>query len=188
MTKPTRSRSAIGRANLTKGKAMERALVAYLRTHGWPSAERTVRTGYRVAGRTSRDRGDVDGTPCLAWQAKAVAEAKHHLLRTWLAEAEAQRVAAKADYAVLVVKRAGHAHPGDWWAYVPLAEFICLTGGPRPQVAGFDAFAPVRLELAGLLPLLWAAGYGTPPFGEELAPRTTSPLRCAPCEAAGGAQ
>ncbi len=159
MTKPARSKSEIGRANLAKSKTRERQLVGYLRVAGWPGAERTVRTGYRVAGgRSSADRGDVDGTPGLVFQLKDVAEAKHHLVPKWLAETETQRAAADADYGVLVVKRAGHGHPGGWWAYLPATAFVVLAGGAaQPRLTG-----PVRLELRDLVAWLRLAGYGTP--------------------------
>lgn len=157
MTKPARSKSEIGRANLTKGRVAERRLVSYLRASGWPGAERTVRTGYRVAGgREGADQGDVDGTPGLVWQVKAVAETRHYLVPTWLAETAAQRDAAGADFGVLVVKRSRAAHPGQWWAYLPANEFARLAGGFIRDLTG-----PVRLELRDLVLWLRLAGYGT---------------------------
>lgn len=152
-----RSKSEIGRANLAKSKTRERQLVAYLRATGWPGAERTVRTGYRVAGRSHADQGDVDGTPGLVFQLKDVQETKHHLVPRWLAETQAQRAAVEADYGVLVVKRAGHAHPGDWWAWLPASDLVRLAGAAH---GGPDA--PVRLELRFLVIWLRLAGYGTP--------------------------
>lgn len=159
-----RSRSDIGRANLAKSKRAEQAVTGYLRAHGWPSAERTVRTGYAVEGRTSRDRGDIE-TPGLVWQVKSVEERKHHLVPAWLAETEQQRQAAGADYGLLVVKRAGHGFPGSWWAHLYLHDLHRLLAGTSPLVA--VGLQSVRLELAGLVRVLSLAGYGTPTQFQE---------------------
>lgn len=153
-----RSRSAIGRSNITRSKRRERELVTYLRTHGWPGAERTVRTGYRVAGRTSRDRGDIDGTPGVAWQLKDVDERRHYLVPTWLTETETQRIASGADHGVLVVKRTGHGFPAEWWAYVTLGTLRQLIGGHT--YAGLVDLQPVRMQLDTVVTVLRAAGYG----------------------------
>lgn len=160
--KKKRSRSEIGRSNLAKGKAQERKVVAYLRVSGWPGAERTVRTGYHVPGRISRDRGDIDGTPGLVWQIKDVAEREWWRIPKWLADTDEQRHAAAADIGILVIRRAGHAHPAEWWAHLYLHDMMTLAG------AGFDFSppeVPIRLELHHLLPILRQAGYGTPPTG-----------------------
>src|SRR5688500_3530498 len=66
----TATTTARGKYSREKGATAERHLVAWLRTHGWPGAERAVRTGYRTADRTSVDPGDVTGTPGLVWQVK----------------------------------------------------------------------------------------------------------------------
>lgn len=158
MTKPARNRSQIGKANLTKSKASERAVAAYLRVVGFPGAERTVRTGYHVAGRSSADRGDIDGTPGLCWQVKHVAQSRLHQVPEWLADTEAQRFAAGADLGILVVKRVGHAHPATWWAYLQLHQLVWLAGG----TLAVDRDTPVRMELAALVGALRRAGYGTP--------------------------
>lgn len=166
MTGPIpRSHSQIGRANLEKSKVAERALATYLRTHGWPGAERTVRTGYRVDGRTFGDHGDVDGTPGVAWQMKVTDDRRLHLVPAWLAETDAQRGAAGADYGVLVIKRAGHAHPGTWWAYLELSAFLALVDADYGLTTAGSSAQPVpgaiRLELASVVAALHWAGYGT---------------------------
>lgn len=155
-----RTPAEIGRANMSRGKIAERQVVGYYRDHGFPGAERTVRTGARTGRRTRADHGDIDGTPGLCTQVKvtlnASAEAK---VPEWLAQTEAQRRASGADLGVLVVKRVGAANPGRWWAYLPLPELIGLIFASQCRpVAG-----TVRLELASLVELLRAAGYGTPP-------------------------
>lgn len=159
-----RSRSEIGRANLAKGKAQERKVVSYLRVNGWPGAERTVRTGYHAPGRISRDRGDIDGTPGIVWQIKDVAERDWWRIPQWLAATEEQRNAAAADVGILVIRRAGHATPAEWWAHLYLHELVGLACGVYDQVT---PNVPVRLELQHVLPLLHDAGYGTPTEDQE---------------------
>lgn len=152
-----------GKANSDRGKRAERDLVTWLRGHGWPGAERTVRTGHRTRTRTSVDRGDVDGTPGVAWQLKDVADSALSLIPKWLAETEAQRVAAGADVGVLVVKRRGHADPGDWYAFVPLVELMheVMTPAASRGIGAAAMFAvPVRLAVADLAPILHGRGYG----------------------------
>lgn len=150
-----------GRANGEKGKRAERAMVSWLRGHGWPGAERTVRTGHRVPGRVHADQGDIDGTPGLVWQLKDVAERRWSQVPTWLADTEAQRDAAGADIGILVLKRPGHADAGDWWAWLCLADLL-------PEPVELDAYpatpitaVPVRLTVADLAPILHHVGYGT---------------------------
>lgn len=153
-----------GKANSDRGKRAERALVAWLRAHGWPGAERTVRTGHRTRTRVSVDRGDIDGTPGVCWQLKDVAEASMHRVPVWLAQTEAQRRAAGADLGVLVVKRRGHADPGDWWAHVRLDDVmheVIINAGSCGIAYPAELFAvPVRLAVADLAPILHHAGYG----------------------------
>lgn len=163
MTKPMRSSSEIGRANLAKSKRAERAVVGYYRATLWPGAERTVRTGYRVAGRSGRDQGDIDGTPGVVTQVKTTERNHEPRVLAWLAETEAQRAAAHADVGLLVVHRTGHAHPASWWAYLRTDAVAELIGGDADSVAALGDLAgePVRLTLAGALALLRHAGYGT---------------------------
>lgn len=159
MTKPTRSRSEIGRANLAKSKTAERAVAAYYRASGWPHAERTVRTGFDVAGRAVADCGDIDGTPGWITQVKHVARPGPADLRVWLAETDAQRQAAGADFGLLVVKRPRHAHPAAWWAHLRLVDLARLL---EADPSGIDPQAAIQAELQAVLPLLRRAGYGSP--------------------------
>lgn len=73
-------------------------------------------------------------------------------------------MAAGADYGVLVQRRDGKSDPGDWWAWLPAGDLAALIDAARtPDVlraADPRHVMPVRLELADLLPLLRAAGYG----------------------------
>ncbi len=135
-----RDRSRIGKANGEKGKRAERDLVTWLRRHGFPGAERTVRTGYHTPARQRVDTGDIDGTPGLVFQVKDVADRLLWKVDGWLRETEAQRLAAGADVGVLVVKRRGHADPGHWWAWMPLCGLMPAlnTLGSRDTVAGLS--------------------------------------------------
>lgn len=166
--KKRRTRAAIARSNLARSKASERKVATYLRVSGWPGAERTVRTGYSTGDRAMADVGDIDGTPGVVWQVKDTGEREWWRVPNWLADTNVQRDAAHADYGVLVVRRPGHAHAGEWWAYLWLGPFMHLAlaaseplimNRPVPPTVLWDA--PVRLELRHLLPVLRAAGYGT---------------------------
>lgn len=78
----------------------------------------------------------------------------------WMAETEAQRQAAGADVALLVVRRDGTADVGEWWAFVDAFEFAqwCTDF----EVHGSRLNFPVRLLVADAARLLRAAGFGTP--------------------------
>lgn len=151
-----------GRANGERGKRAERDLVTWLRAHGWPGAERTVRTGYRTRTRGCSDHGDIDGTPGITWQVKDVAERDHYLIPAWLADTERQRVASGANLGILVVKRRGHADPGQWWAHMPLNDLVHDVLTSSIDTFPEDPYmVPVRLALAHLAPILAHAGYGS---------------------------
>lgn len=147
------ARSRRGKAANTRGKTTEQAVVRWLRENGFPNAERTVRTGYRTKSRVSRDLGDVDGTPGLVWQIKS---RETDNVGAWMDETLQQRQAASADVGVLIVRRAGKADPGRWWAWVPLLFLHGTVGDRRTWMT------PVRLELADLVTLLRSRGYGDP--------------------------
>jgi hypothetical protein len=158
-----RTRSQIGKANNAKGKKAERDLVRYLRENGWPDAIRIVRTGIKSGQRITRDEGDIGKTPGIAWQMKAVDEKKWSQIPAWLVDAADQAVETGADLGVLVLRRPGHAQPGDWWAWVELSDVV----GLHDRASGADSYAdarvpsfPVRCQLAHLVGLLHAAGYG----------------------------
>lgn len=161
------SAKARGRANSEKGKRSERDLVAWLRLNGYPGAERTVRTGYRSPARQRRDTGDIDGTPGLVWQVKDVNERTWSQIPGWMIETEHQRAAARCDIGILVVKRHGHADPGEWWAWLPLSALVTHTMTTDTIAAYFMPVeasvydVPVRLALADLAPILRTLGYGT---------------------------
>jgi hypothetical protein len=139
------------------GKDTEQRLARWLRDHGFPHAERTVRTGYRVAARSLADCGDIDGCPGLAIQAKSLrpADRAERAVEGWLTETELQRQTVGADHGVLVVRRWGTTDVGRWWAFLPAG----VLGGDR---AAAEPLAPVRLEVRHAFALLRCWGYGEP--------------------------
>lgn len=83
-------------------------------------------------------------------------------------ETEKQAKAAGNDFGVLVIPRAGHASPGEWWAHMygdDVSGLVTLLGDRARQRLRF----PIRFELGELPPLLRVAGYGTPLDAEEAA-------------------
>lgn len=161
--RPRRTRSQISKSNNQKGKDRERRVVAYLRVSGFPGAERTVRTGYRNGNREFRDRGDIDGTPGIVWQIKAVAECEWYRVPQFMLETDQQKNAAGADIGILVIPRPRYAHPAEWWAHVWYDDTHRLVAGDDtpPGVPPATLRFPIRMELQELLPLLRLAGYGT---------------------------
>ena len=100
-----------------RGTAFETAIVAYLRDHGYPHAERRALHG-------TLDRGDVAGVPGVVIEAKAT---KAIDLAAAVDEAEAERVNAGARLGIAVVKRRMRS-VGDAYAVVPLrvmVELLC---------------------------------------------------------------
>lgn len=153
----------MGAAERAKGVRAERAVAAWLRTHGWPQAERAVRTGYAATGRDSADPGDIIGTPGIVWQVTDRGDIDQDaVLSRRLADTEAQRAGAGADLGVLVVKRRGVADPGRWWAWHP-AQLITVNGRRVRTV-------PARVELRHFAASAHDAGYGTPTTVEEAHP------------------
>jgi hypothetical protein len=154
MTGAAKTPSQRGRSNRNKGHQAERDLCKWLRINGFPDAERAVRTGFRVGDRTSTDPGDITGTPGIIWSIKDCAVER---ISEWLRELDA--MAASDDDAVrlLVHKRRGHAMPHRWWCWMELGPLVSLAGR-GPAIVSF----PVRMELGHVVPVLRAAGYGTP--------------------------
>lgn len=101
------------------GTAAETAVARYLQDHGFGGAERRALAG-------AIDKGDVAGTPGLAWEVKA---GRTLCLSQWLRETETERRNAKADFGILVVKPAGYGvtRVGKWWAVMRWGEWSKLT-------------------------------------------------------------
>jgi Holliday junction resolvase len=99
-----------------KGTSFETLIVRYLRTVGFPYAERRALHG-------NLDKGDVTGCGPLVFECKA---AKRHELSAWLQETEVERVNANADFGVLVVKRQGHGTGEEQYAVMRFADAVRL--------------------------------------------------------------
>jgi hypothetical protein len=103
-------------ASKAKGSAAERDLVTFLRTAGFPHAER------RLAG-SAQDRGDIAGMPGV------VVEVKNHAslnLAGWVDEALVEQGNDGADYGIVVHKRRGKGSAGDWYATCTVAQIARL--------------------------------------------------------------
>lgn len=81
-----------------KGTAAESAVVEYLRTHGWPHAERRALNG-------SQDKGDIAGCLGLAIEVKYANAGIR--MGTWIKETSIERLNARADHGILVMKPTG---------------------------------------------------------------------------------
>jgi hypothetical protein len=137
--------SARGRANRRKGSDAERVLARWLRST-WPDACRAVRN-------THPDPGDIDCTGTgLFWSVK---NTRAEQITKWMADL-ADKAAGRLG--LLVVKRAGHATPGEWWCWLRLADLMHLVGA-KPLVDPSGDDWPLRMELGHVIPLLTAAGY-----------------------------
>lgn len=155
-----RTRAELGKSAAERGKRCERDVVRWLRDHGHPGAERTVRTGYATRDRTRPDTGDIDGCPGLVIQCKDVNAARAQWeIPAWLADTDTQRQAAGADIGILIVKRRGTASPGRWWAWTYLDQLAACTLAPVPA---YLWHVPVQLATEHLIGILRRAGYGTP--------------------------
>ena len=138
------------------GTRGESAVVKFLRTNGFPAAERAALHG-------SADAGDITGTPGVCWEVKSGKAAEACAdgdLATWLAQTETERQNRQADVGVLITKRkgAGHGNAGAWWAWLPLSQIFF---GALTELAELERI-PVRLTLADVTWLLRDAGYGDP--------------------------
>lgn len=109
-----------------KGSSFERLLADYLKTNGFPFADRRVKNG-------AKDRGDVGGIH--AHGQRVVIEAKNTAkinLGTWATEAETERVNDGALVGVICHKRHGKGQAADQWVTMTLRDFTALITGARP--------------------------------------------------------
>ena len=116
-----------------KGTAGETALVRFLQGQGFPGAERRALGG----GGAGEDLGDITGIPALCMEVKNHATYK---IPAWLKETEIERINAKADFGILVVKPVGVGMTpdkvGQWWGIMPMQMMMDLLrdagyGDPR---------------------------------------------------------
>lgn len=155
----------VGRRPKDIGTAAETAVVRYLRSAGFPHAERRALRG-------NQDAGDITGTPGVCWSVKGGAAAKaasDNQVSLWLAEAEKQKTNAGVDVFLLVLQRPGigPANASRWWAIVPGWQYESLCYTPQPYGAAdlgkwrFGDRGPLRAHLSQATALLRYAGYGT---------------------------
>jgi Holliday junction resolvase len=106
-----------------KGTAAETALVRFLQGQGFPGAERRALGG----GGAGEDLGDITGIPALCMEVKNHATYK---IPAWLKETEIERINAKADFGILVVKpnKVGMTPDkvGQWWGIMPMQMMMDL--------------------------------------------------------------
>ena len=140
------------------GTKAESAVVAVLRAHGFPTAERSALHG-------AHDQGDITGTPAC-WEVKgghAAEQASDGQVLAWMAELDTECVNKGADLGVLVMKRkgVGHGNAERWWAVMWLAD---LEPADKGRMTMDDIYAlsriPVRMTLADACRVLRALGYG----------------------------
>jgi hypothetical protein len=110
-----------------KGTAGESAVVAYLRTAGFPYAERLALQG-------GKDRGDITGIPGIVIEVKAVQE---YAFNTWLREARVERDNAGADFGIVVAtpRMFGSKRTGYWYALMYAYDYLALLS----QAAKYSA-------------------------------------------------
>lgn len=174
MTAAAKTPSQRGRANRNKGNQAERDLCRWLRINGLPHAERAVRTGFRTLDRTSADPGDITGTPLILWSVKDCAVEQ---IGKWFDELDDMSDHAQTSgcLTLLVLKRRGHADPARWWCWQWQSQYLELYRTwlegvviDRRRIPELPLWIPpgteypMRMELGHVIPLLRAAGYGSP--------------------------
>ena len=106
-----------------KGTAAETAVVRFLQGQGFPLAERRALGG----GSSGQDLGDITGIPMLCMEVKNHATYK---IPAWIKETETERINARADYGILIVKPNGVGMTpdkvGQWWGIMPMAQMMNL--------------------------------------------------------------
>ena len=137
-----------------KGTLAETALVQWLRAQQHCGAKRQPLSGHKDIGDVVSHSGRV------IWEVKnysgnaATGQPGEKQLATWLAQADVERVNARARFGVLVVKRKGTTDVGKWWAYMGANDVGVAMGIDNPpDVPGWicmsvaSMFALLRGEL-----------------------------------------
>ena len=99
-----------------KGTRWESDIVAYLREHGFPHAERRA-----LSGRA--DKGDINAAPGLCIEAKSQSR---YSLAEWVDEAAVEGRNAGADVTCVWAHRRGKASPAEGYVIVTGAQFVEL--------------------------------------------------------------
>lgn len=118
-----------------KGTLAETGLATYLRHNGWPHAERRALTG-------ANDKGDITGTPGLAWEVKYAGKSLR--MAEWLQETVDERANAGALHGILVIKPPGYGLKSvdQWFAAMIQWDFTVLLAGNdnMPVVNDYESF------------------------------------------------
>lgn len=101
---------------MKKGPKHEADVVAWLREHGFPYAERRVQGG-------AYDKGDIAGIPGVVLELKNCARID---LAGWVDEARQEAANAGVDVWAVVAKRKGKGDPGEAYVVTNLATFASL--------------------------------------------------------------
>jgi hypothetical protein len=99
-----------------KGTAWESCVVDFLRSRGWPNAERRALNG-------RADRGDIAGVAGVVIEAK---NARAVDLAGWLREAHVEALNDRARHGVVWFKRRGKASAGDGYVVMDGHTFVAL--------------------------------------------------------------
>lgn len=113
-----------------KGKRFEQRLVNALKSAGFSSARRTVRTGYyRSETSNAQDEGDIEGVPGFGVQMKAL---KTELVPGVVLDrifGETVTQAGPRRMPLLVNHRVGKGDPLEWWVWLRAEDFVRLVSG-----------------------------------------------------------
>jgi len=111
-----------------KGTAAESAVVSFLRTRGFPHAERLALQG-------ALDRGDITGIPGICVEVKNESE---YTLAGWLKELRAEVENSKADFGFVAAKpkAVGFTRVGQWYAIMNHGSWRTLLALVDPERVG----------------------------------------------------
>jgi Holliday junction resolvase len=102
--------------NRARGTAAETAVVDYLRTQGWPHAERRAMGG-------AKDRGDIAGLVGVVLEVKAAARVE---LAAWVDETKTETANDHARYGLCWFRRKSKGSPADWFVVMDGATAVRL--------------------------------------------------------------
>lgn len=123
------------------GTRGETAVVRYLRTQGFPGAERKPLSG-------RHDRSDVNVTAGIVAQVKAGEMAAHASvldIRRWMIEADRQRLNAEADINILVLRQ--RRRPTSYWHVWTTVRQLSILQGAISEYEEPDTTTPLMMLL-----------------------------------------
>lgn len=126
-----------GAFSRNKGARAERAVAAWLRTHGWAGARRFL------AG-DGRQPGDIDALPGIALEVKDQAT---YAIPAWLRQA-VDEAGDRLPVVVAKPKGVGYERVGEWWAILRFEDFAnLLAERPVFYFSQAERFAEMATEL-----------------------------------------